>query len=323
MRPYDGPLRCGEIDAAPRVPPELFQRRNGARLQAYIDKTIELYPTGVSASLEQGRCSEVGYNVPAGSQSLVSWDPNSMMRPICEERCDCTYGSAFAATNCQNQADKPREGTFCSLCQFYTGSSSFNDYNALATIDFYREGAAPSGNHLYFYYVNQDKDRCGEVDAAPYMPAALFEPRNVLKLAAYVEATVRLYSTTFRSSSFGSSQTVTVQLGRCESVGYSQPQTNRGGSLNTADAQWIPTDLMGPTCNEACNCRWQGQRAACHGSALRNPNTARLCSLPYCDAAQVLVDDPMTSSFCSLCDPGSAFAPSTAPVTLYDPDSGH
>ena len=33
--------------------------------------------------------------------------------------------------------------------------------------------------------------RCGEVDAAPFMPASLFEPRNFLSLVAYAEVTAR------------------------------------------------------------------------------------------------------------------------------------
>ena len=51
--------------------------------------------------------------------------------------------------------------------------------------------ANPGNNHLRFY-ANDTRSpyvggaRCGEVDAAPYMPAALFEPRNYLALATYV-----------------------------------------------------------------------------------------------------------------------------------------
>jgi hypothetical protein len=312
------PRQCGEIDAAPRMPPELFEAGFESNLQAYTDATIDHYPTGFTGiALEQGRCSEAGFTVPDGSRSQASWAPNAMMRPICTERCDCTYASAFSSTNCQNKPDFPSQGQFCSLCQFYTGSSSFNDYNALATIDLYTEGRASDGDHLYFYYVNRDQARCGEVDAAPYMPATLFEPRHTLELAAYVEATVRLYSVSFRQG-FGSSQTVTVQQGRCESVGYSQPKTSRRtGAVTTADAEWTPKEIMGPTCNAACACRWRGQRAACHGSALNNPDTARLCSLPYCDDV-ALVDDPASGTFCSLCG-----GPDTVPISLYEQPGGH
>lgn len=302
--------RCGEVDAAPRMPAGLFERRNRAALALYTQVTLSGFDI---PGLEAGRCIDIGYGVLTGSGTAV-WDPSGIMNDICATKCDCSYKSTFERPNvggCDNIPDDPSSGTWCSLC-------GDNTYNSPATIDFYREGVARPGDHLYFYYVNQDLDRCGEVDAAPYMPASLFEPRHALALAAYVEATVRLYSIKFRQG-IGSTQTVTVQRGRCETAGYSQPQTTNTGGIVTSDAQWAPTQLMGPTCNEACACRWSGQQLACHGHALNNPDNARICSMPYCDDAE-LVDDSASGKFCSLC----GMEPGTAPIRLYErPHSGH
>ena len=36
-------------------------------------------------------------------------------------------------------------------------------------------------------------DWCGEIDAAPYMPADIFQPENFLSLLAYAQLTIRTY----------------------------------------------------------------------------------------------------------------------------------
>ena len=133
---YPRPInRCGEIDAAPRMPSTLFNRRNSAALQRYKDVTLKNYVVpGVGAKLELGRCAEVGYTVPAGS-SRTNWAPASVMDNICKEKCECFYAGAFSGSNCANLPDDPANGMFCSLCQFYTGKQAPNAFNKIATID--------------------------------------------------------------------------------------------------------------------------------------------------------------------------------------------
>merc|ERR1711865_334472 len=54
--------------------------------------------------------------------------------------------------------------------------------------------AAPASNNtLFFYYKNPAFNRCGDVDAAPRMPASLFEPQNALELQMYITLTEQLY----------------------------------------------------------------------------------------------------------------------------------
>ena len=126
---FTGSLRCGEVDAAPRMPVALFQSANAAQKQQYIDVTIAEYNTNGdgSAFLELGRCADVGYTTPAGS-GQTRWDPSSVMRATCQTICQCNYGlnQCFGLEDGQATA-----GSFCSLCD--TGSA----FNSLATIDFY------------------------------------------------------------------------------------------------------------------------------------------------------------------------------------------
>ena len=77
------------------------------------------------------------------------------------------------------------------------------------------QNQASGNNQLWFRSFDAplpSLQRCGEIDAAPYMPASLFEPRNFLKLLAYAEVTVRLYRTPVLDTA--------VELGRCTGAGY-------------------------------------------------------------------------------------------------------
>ena len=164
-------------------------------------------------------------------------------------------------------------------------------------------------NHLWFYFVNTALDRCGEVDAAPLMPEDIFKPRNVLTLAAYVEATVRLYSVTFATQSFGrGSIDVTVKLGRCASEGYTVAGTGvtagplRGGNgkAATAVASWTPNSLMGPTCEAKCNCQWPTR-----SNAYPQPGDLPLCGTGW--PTPDPLHNPDETGFCALC--GTAACP--------------
>merc|ERR1711865_902470 len=54
----------------------------------------------------------------------------------------------------------------------------------------------PAPNHLFFYWKNAAYNRCGDVDAAPRMPASLFEPENKAALQAYINVTIALFHIT-------------------------------------------------------------------------------------------------------------------------------
>ena len=74
----------------------------------------------------------------------------------------------------------------------------------------------PGGNHLYFrgfsgsFLSGNKKVNCGDVDAAPRMPAAIFEPSNFAALEAYIDITIKLFSVQFDQV-----RSPTLQVGRC------------------------------------------------------------------------------------------------------------
>ena len=148
-------------------------------------------------------------------------------------------------------------------------------------------------NHLYFYSTD-GIGRCGEVDAAPFMPATLFEPANLLALAAYAEAAIRLYTNPMRGAT-------ALKLGQCASIGY----THCGGRVQGIG--WTPSALMGPVCAEQCECNYEG--------------ASTIPGLPYCKDQP---DDPEAGKWCSLCGPTTSCADCVAgsvTISLYDKPS--
>jgi len=127
--------RCGEVDAAPRMPPSLFEPQNAAELQRYIKVTTKLY--GAAA----GRCADVNKHEKYGAGNFTqfdgivkaSWFPTSEFTPLCREICGCTPDGVWQPGSkvcketplycaCQDVADDPSESKFCSLC-----GPKFND----------------------------------------------------------------------------------------------------------------------------------------------------------------------------------------------------
>jgi len=147
--PANNPARCGEVDAGPRMPQELFELKNIARLSLYVSLTIEFYGSlGMNGNkLKLGRCKTHGYPVThGGAMQGINWVTDSLMGPICLKQCDCNYnlvsgpsGNPFdrSAPNglCkQDQPDDPSAGKFCSLCSPPVGQDGYNSY---ATINFW------------------------------------------------------------------------------------------------------------------------------------------------------------------------------------------
>ena len=147
-------------------------------------------------------------------------------------------------------------------------------------------GPPNPGNHHLFFFANDTRSyyaggsRCGEVDAAPYMPAALFEPRNYLALATYSEATIRLYGKVPDQRGMPGA----LKQGRCASIGYDKFDGYVKG------VEWAPGSLMGPVCAKHCHCSFQGAGGE---------------DLPPCRDRP---DDPRAGTFCSLCGP-TGFCP--------------
>ena len=159
------------------------------------------------------------------------------------------------------------------------------------------QAPAPSTNHLYFYWKNPAYIRCGDVDAAPRMPASLFEPENKDALQAYINATIDLFHITDGNPS--DPQRTQLKQGTCKENGYGTllpgcPSRDPGCAYpNPIISEWAPKVMMKAICDLRCNCNY-----------------------PNC---KDVPDDPKTKHWCSLCGP-KYNAPIN--VTLYNP-SGH
>jgi hypothetical protein len=117
-----GYARCGDVDAAPRMPAALFEPENKAALEAYINMTIALYHVRSfdnEAQLHQGTCKEHNYGnklpdckkkgCPNPNPQISEWAPKNMMIALCVG-CKCVY------PNCKDVPDDPKTGHWCSLC---------------------------------------------------------------------------------------------------------------------------------------------------------------------------------------------------------------
>jgi len=116
--------RCGEVDAAPRMPAGIFN--NPVAVAKYIDFTIKYYSID-NAYLEQKSCDRKG-RLQHSNQS-VSWTDPTLMKVTCGVLCKCAY------PNCPDVPDDPRKDRYCSLCgpkfnapvqvQFWVPKNSF------------------------------------------------------------------------------------------------------------------------------------------------------------------------------------------------------
>ena len=92
-------------------------------------------------------------------------------------------------------------------------------------------------DHLYFRSVNTN-NQCGQVDAAPRIPTALFGPSNSAELQRYIDITIKLYGPQ------------KLELGMCKDLDYTK---NLGGRSSAA---WTSPELMGPICKLQCGCAY-------------------------------------------------------------------
>lgn len=132
-----------------------------------------------------------------------------------------------------------------------------------------------SPNHLYFVRVVKANPplfagSCGQVDAGPRVPPALFEPQNKAILDEYIKVTIDGFAAGFTG----------LQQTSCSELGYTRP-----GTPLQYPVQWGPDYWMAPLCRSKCDCTY----------------TNRANSAP--DACQDVPDKPSIGQYCSLCGP--------------------
>ena len=154
---------------------------------------------------------------------------------------------------------------------------------------------ATTENHLFFYWKNPYYNRCGDVDAAPRMPASLFEPENKAALQAYINVTIDLFHITDGNPS--DPQKTQLKQGTCKENGCGTLLPGCPSRKPNCDypnpimAEWAPKKMMKIICDTSCNCNYPG--------------------------CPDVPDDPKTKHWCSLCGPKF-----NAPIgiTLYNPN---
>jgi len=124
--------QCGEVDAAPFMPKDLFEPSHTLQLLEYVQATISLFGIKYGpqpGDLKLGRCKDHGFAVDAHQEIGSTWTPMDLQGPICMKHCKCqwwdTHGSpvsgykpaaAAGLHNCTDVPDDPATGHFCSLC---------------------------------------------------------------------------------------------------------------------------------------------------------------------------------------------------------------
>jgi uncharacterized surface protein with fasciclin (FAS1) repeats len=155
-------------------------------------------------------------------------------------------------------------------------------------------------NHLYFRYfigdcpAASDCGNCGQVDAGPRMPKAMFDKENAAALQMYIDATLAFAWLPLFPRRH-------LELGTCSGSGFTDndgvpgisPMLNvpcrdiedgPGAFLpDNRTIDWGPNKLMEPICLQHCECDYRG-----------DPGTTPCKDVP---------DNPAAASWCSLCGP--------------------
>ena len=97
--------RCGQVDAASRMPADLFD--DPERVQEYVLATTKWYHVGGS-TLKNAPCDS---SWTANGSQNVSWTDPELMKYTCGNVCDCNYPFCSDYTK-----DVPRNHQYCSLC---------------------------------------------------------------------------------------------------------------------------------------------------------------------------------------------------------------
>merc|ERR1719424_379859 len=122
---YSHEGRCGEVDAAPRMPADIWDDQRA--VEEYVEATIKLYNVEGS-ELKQEACDHAGH-IQRGGEN-VSWTSEFLMLETCGPVCHCRY------PDCKDEPDEPKEHHYCSLCG--------PKFNAPIEVKFWYKGHGPA-----------------------------------------------------------------------------------------------------------------------------------------------------------------------------------
>jgi len=327
--------RCGEVDAAPYMPKELFLPKNKMALRAYVDATVKLYTVPVlGMGVKLGRCSSVGFTQHGGAVQGISWTSN-MMGPVCAARCGCNYQGQYTGKFARNlpyckgsYKNNPKGGNYCSLCGtqtscpgctagtvvvqlYYQNSADKAKLTHAAALKASAAAAAAKGaaakqaayqglfkKHLYFRLVNTCQ---GEWNGAN---CRLARPYTLKSRCGEVDAAPRMPVELFEAKNKAALNAyIKLTIEQYKVVG---PKLELGrcadigyrSPAGSANARWAPYNLMSGVCETQCNCWWGGN---------------------YCQGAKTNKVGPINggcqgkSCFCTLCQGAGLSGPRGSP----------
>jgi uncharacterized surface protein with fasciclin (FAS1) repeats len=243
----------------------------------------------------------VGFSlVPFGNCSTTGADDGSL---LCFESADegkLQLLKTIDPAVCDNTLLRPGN------CSVY----AFSEFKGTVGIDSgVKKYTQSPGPHLWFSIVNYLPSggggaRCGEVDAAPRIPAALFDPSNRRELERYIKITNRKVGTKLGrcQDQFGNPNCRKECTGahnkQCKDC-ENGPDTSFSVYSGYLDSSWAVPDVMS-ICQKLCNCTYDYS------------NPSRGC--------QDKPDDPQSERFCSLCGP--KYNAEIAVTVYHQPDPG-
>ena len=97
--------RCGEVDAAKRMPASIWKDQNA--VNSYVAATLEWYTVN-GFKLTQSPCDRADRK--QNGSSFTPWTMPNLMKNMCDAQCDCVYPA------CPDVPDDPQNHRYCSLC---------------------------------------------------------------------------------------------------------------------------------------------------------------------------------------------------------------
>ena len=226
--------------------------------------------TKLMDALEQGYGA--GPEDKAGAGGWCCADCNCQDRTNDEEACTgalsqttCADGEGTPQPTHGGGAVKPSPSCTASSCTFYYLCDESSDYTR----------------------PDEQFTHCGQVDAAPSIPKALFQPANADKLALYIAFTKAIQPQDpfcrTRYPDFGS-----IKLGTCASAGYEHEHANEpgreitwGGYPHGRNPDFGPSTDFVKACVDGCGCCPEPGLLYHPGAVPECPAVGRP-SLPYC-----------------------------------------
>ena len=197
----------------------------------------------------------------------------------------CYQGSQAAITQIETSdplaCKPPTDATlYVANCSAYGFGIPKGNDPIFKQVELWERGG--SSNHLWFRvvdYFGGDPTTCGDVDAAPRMPASLFFPSNAAALKEYEDVTIMFWFEGGKAPGGGK-----LELGRCADlqnsdgrpVGFTKPAGLKKIQWPGSQGCEYRDCVMAKACNANCNCDFE--RGTCKDVPVRTVHRVCRCA---------------------------------------------